>query len=59
VMKEVGIRAAYGALASSRRDVDSTDVGNSILELLHDLRELLVEKLYIAQGTCFFLCGGE
>ncbi len=47
ILEEVGIRAAYAALASTK--MESLDIDNTILELLHGFRELLVEKLYIAQ----------
>jgi hypothetical protein len=63
VMKEVGIRAAYEALASIRTDSETNDVANVILQILHNWREVLVEKLYVAQGRkgccccCFsFFC---
>jgi hypothetical protein len=50
VMKEVGIRAAYGALASCSKDEnDVSDVRNKLLQLLHDYRELRVEHLFLAQ----------
>ena len=46
VMKEVGIRAAYGALAScSKEENEVVDVRNKVLQLLHDYRELRIEHL--------------
>ena len=48
VMKEVGIRAAYSALADSVEEAGN-DPRNCVLHILYDLRELLVEKMYHAQ----------
>lgn len=45
----MGIRAAYGALASTAAMEASDDVENVILDILHTFREVLIEKLYILQ----------
>lgn len=51
VMKEVGIRTAYSALADTlKSDCDANDPKNKVLRLLYDLREFCVEGLYHAQA---------
>lgn len=48
VMKEVGIRCAYAALAGTlASEFDSSDPRNAVLKVLYELRELCVESLYI------------
>jgi hypothetical protein len=49
VMKEVGIRAAYGAMSETiKSDKDVNDVGNCVLRFLYEFRELRVEHLLVA-----------